>query len=74
MDQLVRSIRENFRTLGFRMDITSFGPYIQTAVRIFPVWTSQLVNKGILLDTFQHFSEIHDDSSNIDSSNVTQIV
>ena len=36
IDQLVRTIQENIRTLVFRTDLTSFGPYIQTAVRIFP--------------------------------------
>ena len=49
IDQLVRSIRENIWTLAFRTDLTSFGPYFRTAVQIFPVWTSQLVNKSIYL-------------------------
>ena len=36
IDQLVRSIRENIRTLiVFRTNLTSFGPYFKTAVRIF---------------------------------------
>ena len=30
IDQLVRSIRENIRTLVFRIDLTSFGPYFKT--------------------------------------------
>ena len=35
IDQLVRSIRENIRTLLFRTGLTSFGPYFKTAVEIF---------------------------------------
>ena len=35
IDQLVRSIREGIRTLVFDMDLTSFGPYFKTVVRIF---------------------------------------
>ena len=35
IDQLIRSIRENIRTLVFRTDLTSFCPYFKTAVRIF---------------------------------------
>ena len=33
IDQLARSIREKFRTLVFRTDLTSFGPYIQACER-----------------------------------------
>ena len=35
IDHLIRSIRENIRTLGFRTDLTSFCPYFKTTVRIF---------------------------------------
>ena len=35
IDQLVRSIQENIRTLVFRTNLTSFGPYFKTVVRIF---------------------------------------
>ena len=48
IDQLIRSIRENIQTLVFRTDLTPFSSYFKTAVRIFPVWTSQLVNKSIV--------------------------
>ena len=36
IDQVVRSIREIIRTSAFRTDLTSFGPYFKTSVRIFP--------------------------------------
>ena len=49
INQLVRSIRKNIRTLVVRKDLTSFGPLIKTASEYFPVWTSQLVN--IILDS-----------------------
>ena len=35
IDQLDQSIEEKFQTLVFHTAITWFGPYIQTAVRIF---------------------------------------
>ena len=33
--QLVQSIQENIRTSAFRTDLTLFGPYFKTSVRIF---------------------------------------
>ena len=35
INQLVGSIPENFRTLVFRADLTPFGSYFKTVVRIF---------------------------------------
>ena len=50
IDQLVRSIRENVWTLVFRTDLTSFGTGTsKLRFKYFPVWTSQLVNKSIVL-------------------------
>ena len=31
----IEPIRENIRTSAFRTDLTSFGPYFKTSVRIF---------------------------------------
>ena len=50
IDQSVRSIRENIRTLVFRTDPASFGPYFKIAVPIFSRMyvTAQLVSKSIV--------------------------
>ena len=38
-----------YSDLSFCTDLISFGPYVKAAVRVSAVWTSQLVNKSIVL-------------------------
>ena len=61
---------ENIRTLVFRMDLISFGPYVKTAVA---TWASQMVvqkerwcscdflhcKEALFLDKFSGFKVIH---------------
>ena len=53
IDQLVWSIRENIQTSAFRTDLTETSLLSVRTSKLrseyFPVWTSQLVNKSILL-------------------------